>query len=125
MFYNQWFAGPGSHFTESLVFSNDPEIVENFVFIIIGLVAGAGIGATQSASRAVVGLLSPKKYSAQLFGFWGMFGRIAIVVGSLSFALVSDTLGRQQGLLVVLGFFVAGAIAILFVSLDQGIIDNE
>ena len=94
-------------------------------FIIIGLVAGAGIGATQSASRAVVGLLSPKKYSAQLFGFWGMFGRIAIVVGSLSFALVSDTLGRQQGLLVVLGFFVAGAIAILFVSLDQGIIDNE
>ncbi len=94
-------------------------------FTILALIAGAGIGATQSASRTVVGLLSPKKYAAQLFGFWGMFFRLSIILGGTCYALVADSLGRQQGLLVILAFFVVGGIALLFVPLQKGIIHDE
>ncbi|WP_428240917.1 MFS transporter [Gynuella sp.] len=90
-------------------------------FTAVALMTGAGLGATQSASRAIVGLLSPKKYSAELFGFWGFFAKGATILGSLSYSLVADTMGRESGLLVIVGFFALGAITILLVPLEKGL----
>lgn len=78
------------------------------VFFGISLIAGAGIGATQSSSRAVVGLLAPAEKSAEMFGFWGMFGRLATILG-MSFGFLSDALSsRRLALLLVVAFFVVG-----------------
>ena len=74
----------------------------------LSLVAGMGIGATQSSSRAVVGLLAPPERSAEMFGFWGTFARLGSILG-MSFGVVSDVLDRRTALLVVVAFFVVGA----------------
>lgn len=90
------------------------------VFFVISLIAGGGIGSIQSSSRAVVGLLSPASRSAQMFGFWGMFMRVAIILG-MTFGPLSDMVGRRQAMLLVVGFFVIGGIMLFFVPIEEGI----
>ncbi len=90
-------------------------------FFGISLVAGSGIGSIQSSSRTVVGLLSPPDRSAQMFGFWGMFSRLAIILG-MTFGPVADAIGsRRIALLLVAGFFVVGGILLTFVPIQKGI----
>jgi UMF1 family MFS transporter len=83
-----WIVGVlGIYFLDALAgtLGSDPKKV----FYGLGLFAGAGIGATQASSRTVVGLLSPPDQTAQMFGFWGMFARLATILGT-SFGFVSD-----------------------------------
>ncbi len=91
------------------------------LFYGLGLFAGAGIGATQASSRTVVGLLAPKDKSAQMFGFWGMFSRLGSILG-VGFGYVADAFGsRRAGVLLVVIFFVVGAILLSRVDIDRGI----
>lgn len=109
----------GIFFLEAIatILSNSPQTV----FFIISLIAGAGIGATQSSSRAVVGMLTPAHQSAQMFGFWGFFAKFATILG-MSFGFVSDALdSRRMALLLVIGFFIVGAILLIRTPLTQGI----
>lgn len=89
-------------------------------FFPVALIAGAGIGSIQSSSRAVVGLLSPEERSAQMFGFWGMFSRVAIILG-MTFGPVSDMLGRRPAMVLVIGFFVVGGLMLWRVPIQRGI----
>ncbi|MBY5991467.1 MFS transporter [Ferrimonas balearica] len=96
-------------------------VSENGLFMVCALLAGSGLGSTQSASRTIVGLLTPKAYSAMMFGYWGLFGRVATILGSVSFALVADLFSIQQALLVILGFFAVGALLVLLVPIAKGL----
>lgn len=87
------------------------------VFFVIALFAGAGIGSTQSSSRAVVGLLTPENDSAQTFGLWSFFAKLAIMLG-MTFGFVSDLIGsRRHALLLVLLFFVIGGLLLKRIKL--------
>lgn len=100
-------------------------MTRNNTFLIISAMAGAGIGSIQSSSRAVVGLLSPADRSAQMFGFWGMFMRLSIILG-MSFGILSDAIGsRRYALLLVIAFFAIGGIMLYFVPIDEAIEDNK
>lgn len=88
------------------------------VFFAVALMAGAGIGSIQSSSRTVVGLLSPEGRSSQMFGFWGMFSRLAIILG-MTFGPVSDVVGRRYAILLVLVFFAIGGALLLRVPIDR------
>lgn len=91
------------------------------VFYALALMAGGGIGATQASSRTVVGLLAPPDKTAQMFGFWGMFSRLGTILGT-SFGFVSDGFhSRRAAVLVVVGFFVLGAILLSRVDIDRGV----
>jgi UMF1 family MFS transporter len=91
------------------------------LFFGLGLFAGAGIGAVQASSRTVVGLLSPKDRSAQMFGFWGMFMRLGSILG-VGFGYVADAFGtRRAGVLLVLVFFGLGLILLSRVDIDRGV----
>lgn len=89
------------------------------VFFVIALIAGGGIGSIQSSSRAVVGLLAPAGRSAQMFGFWGTFSRLSIILGLLVFGPLSDTFGRRYAILSVLAFFVIGGLLLWFVPIED------
>jgi MFS transporter, UMF1 family len=79
------------------------------IFFGISLVAGAGIGATQSSSRALVGILAPPDKTSEMFGFWGFFMRLSTILG-MSFGFLSDAIdSRRVALLLVIAFFVIGA----------------
>ncbi len=89
------------------------------LFFAIALLAGTGIGATQSSSRTVVGLLAPPERTAQIFGFWGMFSRLGTVLG-MSFGFAADMLhSRRAALLLVASFFVVGAALLWPIPIDR------
>ena len=95
------------------------------IFYGIALIAGAGIGSIQSSSRTVVGLLAPPGRSAQVFGFWGMFNRLAVIL-AMAFGPLADGLGsRRLALLLVVAFFAAGGLMLRRVPLAQAIADNR
>ena len=77
-------------------------------FFIVGNVAGLAIGSSQAASRAVVTLLSPRDRAAEFFGFWGVFGKLAAIVGPLAMGVLADMVGLRESILITLVFFLAG-----------------
>lgn len=77
-------------------------------FFVVGNLAGLAIGSSQAASRAVVTLLSPRDRAAEFFGFWGVFGKLAAIVGPLAMGVLADVFGLRASILVTLVFFLAG-----------------
>lgn len=78
-------------------------------FYIIGLVAGMSIGSSQSCSRSLMALLTPKDREAEFFGFYdGLFGKSSAVVGPLFYGIVSDISNERIAALAIGIFFVAG-----------------
>ncbi|WP_194757463.1 MFS transporter [Aliidiomarina indica] len=79
------------------------------IFLVIALLAGTGIGSIQASSRSLVGLLASPERDGSAFGLWGVFNRLAMLLAA-TFGIASDLFSRQDALLLVLGFFVVGAI---------------
>jgi UMF1 family MFS transporter len=91
------------------------------LFWAIGLAAGLGIGSLQSASRGLVGLFSPPEKSGEFFGFWGLAGKGAYMVGPFLFGLISTASGSQRvAMLSTIVFFIAGLIGMAFVNEGRG-----
>ncbi|MBG08207.1 MAG: hypothetical protein CME68_05575 [Halobacteriovoraceae bacterium] len=79
-------------------------------FFFVSIIVGLGLGATQSSSRAFVGMLCPPGRSAEMFGLWGMANRIAVLFSMATFGPLSDYLGSIKGACVLLLFYlIAGA----------------
>ena len=80
-------------------------------FYIIGLLAGASIGSSQSCSRSLMALLTPKEREAEFFGFYdGLFGKSSAVVGPLFYGIISDLSSDRFAALAIGLFFLAGLI---------------
>jgi UMF1 family MFS transporter len=95
-------------------------IPDAHVFLGVGVVAGLCIGATQSAARTMVALLSPPDKIGEIFGLWGMFGKLAAVLGLLSLGVLQATLGLENAIVVTGLFFGLGLVVILFVDTTRG-----
>jgi UMF1 family MFS transporter len=92
------------------------------LFWIVGLFSGLGIGSLQSASRALVGLFAPPEKSAEFYGFWGLSGKAAYMVGPLLFGVISSAAGSQRiAMLSTASFFVLGLIGMSFVNEKRGL----
>jgi UMF1 family MFS transporter len=91
-------------------------------FFVVGNLAGLGLGSSQSAARALVGLFSPIEKSGEFFGFWGLFWKLSTAIGPLVFGLLSSATGSQRTAVLVTGlFFVAGMIGLFFIDEQKGI----
>ena len=88
-------------------------------FFIVGNVAGLAIGSSQAGSRAVVTLLSPRERAAEFFGFWGVFGKLAAIIGPLAMGVLADAVGLRESILVTLVFFVAGLAVLRMVNIGR------
>lgn len=77
-------------------------------FFIVGNLAGIVIGSTQSASRAVVSMLTPAGQEGEYFGLWGFFGKLAAVLGPLAFGFVADLVHLRWAIGLVALFFILG-----------------
>ncbi|HEV2853962.1 MAG TPA: MFS transporter [Thermoanaerobaculia bacterium] len=87
----------------------------------LALGAGLGIGSLQSASRGLVGLFSPPEKSGEFFGFWGLAGKGAYMLGPFIFGLISTATGSQRvAILSTALFFIAGLIGMAFVNEKRG-----
>ena len=95
---------------------------DRITFYVVGNLAGLGLGSSQSAARALVGLFSPAEKSAEFFGFWGLFWKLSTAIGPLVFGLLSSGTGDQRIAILATGmFFVVGMIGLPFVNEKRGI----
>ncbi|MGE5681459.1 MAG: MFS transporter [Bacillota bacterium] len=82
-------------------------------FYLVGLLAGLSIGSSQSCSRSLMALLTPKEREAEFFGFYdGLFGKSSAVVGPLLYGIVSDLSNERFAALAIGTFFIAGLLII-------------
>lgn len=92
----------------------------------IGLVAGLGIGSLQSVSRGLVGLFSPPEKSGEFFGFWGLAGKSAYMLGPFIFGEISSRSGSQRvAMLSTIVFFALGLVGMAFVNEKRGHAEAE
>jgi MFS transporter, UMF1 family len=61
---------------------------QEWIFWIVGNAIGLGIGSIGTASRAMVGLLSPPHKAAEFFGFYGLFHKVSAILGLSAVALL-------------------------------------
>ena len=89
-------------------------------FYVVGLLAGLSIGSSQSCSRSLMALLTPKEREAEFFGFYdGLFGKSSAVVGPLVYGIISDISNERIAALAIGLFFVAGLIILQKVKVPQ------
>lgn len=88
---------------------------------VIGNALGFGLGGIGTASRALVARFTPRHRTAEFFGLWGMVYKFAGAVGVLSFGSVSRAFGDVASLVMLLSFFIAGAVLIVRVNEQAGV----
>ncbi len=97
-----------------------PSLLDEHVFLGVGALAGMCMGATQSASRTMVALFCPSDRVGEFFGLWGVFGKLAAVVGLLSLGVLQAVFGLANGVLVTGLFFAASLVILAGVDVDRG-----
>ena len=90
-------------------------------------VAGLCLGASQSAGRALVAYLCPDEREGEVFGLWGLAVKLAMILGTLTYGLVTwATGGNHRAAILVNGlWFVAGLVLLARVDTERGRIAAE
>ncbi|MGS2744785.1 MFS transporter [Halomonas sp. LS-001] len=91
-----------------------------YVFLVVGCLAGLSLGSSQSASRALVGLFSPLSKSAEFFGFWGLANKLAGVLGIVMLGTLQAVVGLQGAILLCAVFFILAIVICLGVNETRG-----
>ena len=92
------------------------------VFWVAAVIAGLCMGSSQSAGRALAGLLAPPARLAEFFGLWTFATRLAAIVGPVTYGLVTwVTAGNHRIAIVSTAlFFVLGLILLRPVDVARG-----
>lgn len=90
------------------------------VFLVIGCLAGMGLGATQSACRAMVGLFSPDTKSGEFFGLWNLTGKLAAIFGLMALGFFQHSFGLKNAILICSIFFIIAIVVLAFVDEARG-----
>lgn len=91
-------------------------------FWVVANLVGISLGSSQSAGRALVGQFSPPRRSAEFFGLWGLAGKLAAVVGPLTYGAITYLSGgdHRMALVSTAVFFVVGFLLLLTVDEGRG-----
>ncbi|MFQ6023469.1 MAG: MFS transporter [Acidiferrobacterales bacterium] len=92
------------------------------VFWLVGNLVGLAMGSSQSAGRALVGQFAPPTRSAEFFGLWGLAGKLAAIIGPLSYGTITYISGGNHRLAVLstTAFFVVGLLLLTTVNEARG-----
>lgn len=91
-----------------------------YVFLFAGTLAGLSLGSSQSAGRALVGVLTPNGKAAEFFGFWGTASKLAAIFGILGLGLLQALFGLDTAIVFCLVLFVAAWLTVLPVDEKRG-----
>ena len=92
------------------------------VFWVAATLAGICLGSSQSAGRALVGLLSPRERVGEFFGLWGMAMKLAAILGPVTYGVVVWVANgnHRTAILATGAFFVVGFVLLFTVNVDRG-----
>ncbi len=90
------------------------------VWWIVGMIAGVGMGSSQSTARSMYGQFIPEEKKAEMYGFYALTGKFAAILGPLVYGTVLVAMGgaaspvaHRTAMLTILLFF---AIALLLLK---------
>ena len=85
-------------------------------------IAGACMGSSQSAGRAMAGLFAPQKQLAEFYGLWTFATRLASIIGPLTYGAITWATGgnHRVAILSTAVLFVFGLIALMPVNVARG-----
>ena len=92
------------------------------LFWLAANLAGLCLGGSQSAGRALVGLLSPANRRAEFFGLWGLAVKLSAILGPVTYGLVSWVShgDHRLAMLITGGYFLAGLALLSRVDVKRG-----
>ncbi len=95
------------------------------VWWIVGMIAGVGMGSSQSTARSMYGQFIPEEKKSEMYGFYALTGKFAAILGPFFYATII-LLGAGAGLSAVdqhlyamvalASFFVVGALVMIGVK---------
>jgi UMF1 family MFS transporter len=90
-------------------------------FYLLGLVAGAALGANQSVSRTLLGRFTPLGLQGEFFGFFSVAGKFAAIFGPIVYGEVTAWTGSQRWAVLSMAlFFLVGLVVFLGVDERRG-----
>ena len=90
-------------------------------FYVAATMVGLGMGSSQSVTRSLLALFTPRQNAAEFFGFLGIAGKALAFLGPLVFGTVSQATGSQRPAILSIGaFFVVGIVLLSFVDEKKG-----
>ena len=92
------------------------------LFWVAAVMAGLCMGSSQSAGRAMAGLLAPADRLAEFFGLWTCAVRLSAICGPITYGLVTLlTAGNHRIAIFSTGlFFVLGLVVLRRVDMQRG-----
>ncbi|OGS96528.1 MAG: MFS transporter [Gallionellales bacterium RBG_16_56_9] len=92
------------------------------LFWVAANIAGLCLGASQSAARAFVAVLSPADRRGEFFGLWGLAGHLSAIVGPLTYGVVSWLSGgnHRAAMLFTGSYFVLGLLLLAGIDAERG-----
>ena len=91
-------------------------------FWIAALGIGFMVGPNQSASRSLLGVMTPQEKHAEFFGFFAFSGKLSSVLGPLMYGMVlAGTGNHRAAMLSIVAFFIIGFLLLLPVDEAAGI----
>jgi UMF1 family MFS transporter len=92
------------------------------LFWVAAVIAGLCMGSSQSAGRAIAGLLAPPLQLAEFFGLWAFATRLSAIVGPVTYGLVTWATAGNHRLAIVstAAFFVVGLVLLRQVDVERG-----
>jgi len=91
------------------------------VFLLAGLLSGLSLGSSQSVGRALVGMFAPEARAAELFGYWGLFSKLAAIFGIFGVGLLQWLFGLQGAVLFCIALFAAALVPLGWIDEARGI----
>ena len=84
--------------------------------------AGLCMGSSQSAGRAMAGMLAPLSQAAEFFGLWTFATRLASIIGPLSYGAITWATGGNQRISIASTalLFVAGLLVLQRIDMARG-----
>jgi MFS transporter, UMF1 family len=96
-------------------------MTETWHFFVLAILVGTVQGGTQALSRSVFARMIPRHKSSEYFGFFAVFEKFGGVFGPLLFAASVSAFGSSRTAVIsVVVFFIAGALVLRRVDIDQG-----
>lgn len=86
------------------------------VFYGIASIAGIALGSSQSTSRSLLTLLTPREKKTEFFGFYSFFGKASAILGPFVFGIISSELNQRVAILSVAFFFIVGLLILTKVN---------
>ncbi len=92
------------------------------LFWIAANIAGLCMGASQSAGRAVIGVLAPPSRLAEFYGLWGLAINVAAIVGPLTYGIATWLTGgdHRTAILITGSYFLVGLVLLRGVQIGRG-----